>query len=312
MSISFSALRLLTCSAAEVDRLTTASLEAAVIPDDIGAASRVDGFVHWSDDLPTVMHYEDMVLLRFGRATKTVAPETLDKAVREKVRQGLHYVENLEGDTYDELLRQTGQKVSSFPVFIDRASGFILMGSMAAAQVHACRIQLQAIAPALGLEEFHGYRVADTMCAWLEGSRSLPSGLRLGDRIDLRNPADNSVTSQRKQTLPNDDVLVQLSDRSRYVAKLGLYWGSHLSFVLEDPLGLASIRTSKDMRGDLLSAGNRARSEKESLLAQTAIWLRELRPLLAMMRGQFESPEVADAASAPSVSDHFLFKEAAA
>lgn len=312
MPISFSALRLLTCNAAELERLNPSSLEAAVIPEDIGAASRVDGFVPWSDDLPTVLHFENMTLLRFGRATKTVAEETLKKAVGEKVRAGLHNVEDLESDTYDELLLQTGQKVSTFPVLIDRDTGLILMGSMASTQVHACRIQLQAIAPTLGLEEFNGYRVADTMCAWLEQSKPLPAGLRLGDRIDLRNPTDNSVTSQRKQKLPNDDVLVQLSDRSRYVAKLGLFWTSHLSFVLEDPLGLASIRTSKDMRGDLLSAYNRAQSEKESLLAQTAVWLRELLPLVAMLRGQFGSPESADAVSAPSVSNHFLFKGVAA
>jgi len=273
------------------------SLQAALIPADIGGVARLDGFTSWSDNIDTsVVSSNGVILLRHGRATKTLAKGELKSAVDERVANGAVPSTRLNSDTQERLLRDLKQSVTSYPILIDPVSGLALFGSASEAQVNAARMQLHAVAPDLKLTALSANNVSNLLCCWMEGSLPLPAGIAFGRNAVLTNPVNQSATLFRDQELPNDVVLEQIARHGRIVTKLSLEWAGAMAFTVEDPMTLSGVGPSPALKRKLNSV--KEPTERATLEKELAIWLEHLRPLLTCVTAEFESkPYVAPAAT---------------
>lgn len=79
------------------------------------------------------------------------------------------------------------------------------------------------------------------MTQWLTDDASRPSGLLLGDKVELKAKGDDGVVRGRQVDLDSDDMQ-QLLATGRQASQLALQIESVMSFVLHDDLAIKGIR----------------------------------------------------------------------
>lgn len=307
MGLSFNAIRILRFNAGGLSTIDNRALSEVLIPEDIEDVARMDGFVPCGDHLSPVVRCHGAVILRHGRATKSVTRRRLAIAVRARAEDtGMPETPALVRAVHEDLLRKTPHELFTYPVILCPVTGFAIVGAVADQQLESVRHQLQMIAPDLDLRPVPAHRVGNSLSSWMEDARDLPYGMGLGRRVVLEDVMTGSMVKMRDVPLPDMDVLTQIRERHRIVRKLGATWEKSLSLVVEDPFALTNIAPVGDMKARLDAVKNHG-SEMLRIERQTAIWLEVLRPLLRLLAHEFAPRKVADERPSVTVAPPFIF-----
>lgn len=121
---------------------------------------------------------------------------------------------------------------------------------------------------------------ADLMTLWLQ-SGQLPAGFELEDQCELRDAADTkSVVRCRGQDLTGEEVATHL-EAGKQVVKLALDWREHLTFVLDEDLGLKRLKMAESLIDEEIGDG--IEDDLARLDAEFALLALQLRELIARL-----------------------------
>ncbi|NIC05222.1 recombination-associated protein RdgC [Billgrantia bachuensis] len=126
------------------------------------------------------------------------------------------------------------------------------------------------------------------MTEWLAQPYRRPSGLLLGDKVELKAKGDDGVVRGRQVDLDSDDMQ-RLLETGRQASQLALEIESVMSFVLHDDLTIKSIRFSDallDEAGEIEDDGDAiVRLEADFLLMTRALGA-SIESLISWMGGE--------------------------
>jgi len=114
-----------------------------------------------------------------------------------------------------------------------------------------------------------------SMTRWVKESTA-PHGFELGEEIELKSPKDGRIVRCKRQDLTASEVLNHI-ESGMYVSKLALIWRESISFVVDDTLGIKSVKFS-DVVID--KADNNAESKAVQFDNDFAVMTIELRAML--------------------------------
>jgi len=157
--------------------------------------------------------------------------------------------------------------------YVDTTNGRIIVNAPNAKRAEDL---LSKLREALGSLKCAPYsQASNPMTAWVRESQA-PAQFEFGEEIELQSPKDGRVVRCKRQDLTASEVLNHI-ESGMYVSKLALVWRESISFVVDDTLGIKSVKFSDAVVG---KADNNAESKAAQFDNDFAVMTIELRAML--------------------------------
>lgn len=174
----------------------------------------------------------------------------------------------LKDDVVHELLPQAFSKHQHTALFIDPATGLIVVNAASATRAEAV---LALLRKSLGSLPVVPLAFVDDLSAvmtdWI-ASDTLPERLATLGEAELVSSRDDSVIRCKQQALDSDEMLAHF-DAGKLVSKLALEWSERLSAVLASDASLKRVKFSDSLRSqndDIVKEDVQQRFEADFLL----------------------------------------------
>jgi recombination associated protein RdgC len=171
----------------------------------------------------------------------SVIKEILDAKVAELGRPvGRKERSTLKDEIIFSLLPKAMARSTLTYAYIDTTNGRIIVNAPNAKRAEDL---LSKLREALGSLKCAPYSMgSNPMTAWVRESQA-PRQFEFGEEIELKSPKDGRVVRCKRQDLTASEVLNHI-ESGMHVSKLALIWREHISFVVDDMLGIKSVKFS--------------------------------------------------------------------
>lgn len=244
-------------------------------------------------------------LVALGREERLLPGVVVSEALAEKIeairdkearRVGAKERKRMREEIVDELLPRAFVRPARHLAYLDREQGWLVVDTASRSVAEDLAAELREALgsfPATPLAPAGSPR--SVLTAWLQ-SGELPSGLELGDEVELRDPAEaGAVVRCRRQDLEGDEVREHLKS-GKEVFQLGLVLDDRISFVLGEDLVIRKLRFLDAVLDEL--GDDTPESAAAELDATFTLMSLELRGLLGRLAEWFELAPAAEAAAA--------------
>lgn len=169
----------------------------------------------------------------------SVIKELLDEKVAEMGRPvGRNERSTLKDEIIFSLLPKAMARSTLTYAYVDTTNGRIIVNAPNAKRAEDL---LSKLREALGSLKCASYSMgSNPMTAWVRESQA-PAQFEFGEEIELQSPKDGRVVRCKRQDLTASEVLNHI-ESGMYVSKLALVWRERISFVVDDTLGIKSVR----------------------------------------------------------------------
>jgi len=268
----------------------------AVGPMEMGTIGFVPPVGH-GDGAPLAHTVNGATLLTVGAETKLLPAAVVNDELQRRVQKiaeaegrkvGGRERKRIKEDVLNDLVPRAFVRSSRLSAYADQADGWLVVNTSSRKAAEALVTQIREALgsfPAVPLAPEEGPRVLLT--DWLANG-NLPTGLALGDEVELRDPATSTggVWRGRRDDLDSEEVKEHLRN-GKQVFQLGLVFDERMSFVLGEDLVVRKLKFLDVVTEELGDSHPDAATEADATFALLTL---ELRRLLGKLEEWFGLP----------------------